>query len=151
MINYQYSYLLVGVGFLIIWLALFLWRKNTRKEMLIISLLFGFAGPIADLAYTKDWWHPLTITNSAVGIEAVIGGVASASYETIFNKKLKKYKKRNEKKENLNLLWIILSLAILFIGGFYIIKLNSLVSTIIALLLPTLYIWYKRKDLIKKL
>jgi len=35
--------------------VLFLSRKDTRKEMLIISLIFGISGPIAEAGYRADW------------------------------------------------------------------------------------------------
>jgi hypothetical protein len=60
MVNYQYTYLLIGFVFFVIWLFLFLWKKEIRKEILIISAIFGFAGPLADFFYTQDWWSPLT-------------------------------------------------------------------------------------------
>mgnify|MGYP000515945139 CR=1 FL=1 len=41
---YEYSYLILGLVFFVIWLFLFLFRKDTRKEMLIMSILFGIAG-----------------------------------------------------------------------------------------------------------
>ncbi|VVB79423.1 Uncharacterised protein [uncultured archaeon] len=155
MLGYTYSYLLLGILFFVFWIILFLWRKDTRKPMLLFSSLFGFAGPLADLLYTQDWWKPVTITNTAIGLESIfvgfmIGGIATVLYEDIFKKKIrlrKNYKSRKEK-DNLHLILLILTALILFFGSFYLLRLNSLVSTIIALIIPTLYIWYKRKDLI---
>jgi len=71
---YQYTYLSMGLVFAVIWIALFLWRRDTRKEMLIMSSIFGLAGPVADILYTQDWWAPQTITNTAIGFEAVLVG-----------------------------------------------------------------------------
>ena len=89
--GYQYTYLLMALVFLAIWLALFIWRKNTRKEMMIMSLIFAFAGPLADILYTKDWWRPLTLTNTAIGPEAIlvgfmIGGIASVIHKPMETK-----------------------------------------------------------------
>ena len=58
--NYQYSYLIGDLTLLIIWLALFFWRKDIRKEMLFISLIFGLAGLIVEFIYTID--SPLGLT-----------------------------------------------------------------------------------------
>lgn len=153
MVDYTYAYLLKGIIFLIIWLALFLWRKDIRKEMLIISVIFAFAGPLANLPYLQDWWNPFFLTNIPLEdflVGFMIGGIAAVIYEIAFAKKIKS-KIKNKKKElerNINFLTIISLLAILFFGSFYLLKLNSLLSTIIAFVVPLAIIWIKRKDLI---
>jgi len=152
---YQYSYLIGDLIALIIWIILFLWRKDVRREMIIMSFLFGIAGPISELIYTIDWWRPLTMTGTIIGIEDfifgfVIGGIASVIYEELFKKKLmtntlNKTSKYNETK---NLFFIGLILAILFLFCFFVLRINSFYSSIIALIIPTIYIWIKRRDLI---
>ncbi|MBU4257645.1 hypothetical protein KKC04_04530 [Patescibacteria group bacterium] len=153
--NYQFSYLIGDLTILIIWFVLFFWRKDTRKEMLSISLIFGLAGLIVEFIYTIDWWHPLTITNTLIGIEDFIfgfavGGVASIIYLQVFKKrlKIKKADKKTEDKKNINFLIIISTLLALFLGSFFVLKFNSFYSSIIAFTIPTLIIWFKRKDLI---
>ncbi|MDP1729395.1 MAG: lycopene cyclase domain-containing protein [archaeon] len=153
--NYQYSYLLGDAVLLIIWFALFFWRKNIRKEMIIISSLFGVAGIIAQFVYTADWWHPLTITNTLVGIEDFIfgfsvGGIASIIYEEVFKKRirLRKASKKRELQEDKNFFLIGLSLAVIFFISFYFLKINSFYSSILAFAIPLIYMWLKRKDLI---
>ena len=58
--------------------------------MLVISLIFAFAGPLAEIIYFQDWWHPFTLTGSFLSLEPFligfsIGGVASVIYEEAFN------------------------------------------------------------------
>ena len=74
MVSYQYSYLIWTGIFFLIWLILYLWRKDIRKEMLIISVLFGFGGIFSELIYVQDWWQPLTLTNTSIGIEDFLIG-----------------------------------------------------------------------------
>jgi len=123
--------------------------------MLVMSLVFAFAGPLADILYTQDWWRPLSLTNTTIGPEALlvgfmIGGIASIIYEVIFQKRLETHKvfKAKEAQRNFSFLSILLISAILFFGSFYLLKFNSLFSTILALLVPTIMIWIKRRDLI---
>jgi hypothetical protein len=138
----------MGLVFFAVWLALFLWRKDNRKEMIIMSSIFALVGPLADIVYTQDWWRPLTITNTLIGPEAVlvgfmIGGIASVIYKNLFKKRLKL---SNFSKDNF--LFIFAISIILFFGSFYLLGFNSLIATIIASLVPTIIIWVKRKDLI---
>ena len=153
--DYQYSYLIGDLVLLTIWFILFSIRKDIRKEMIIISILFGFVGLIAQYVYTIDWWFPLTITNTRIGIEDFIfgfavAGIASVVYEEIFKKNIniRKVNKNLEKIRNFNFIILLSSLLILLFGSIFILKLNSFYASIIAFILPTAYIWYKRNDLI---
>ena len=155
MVN-QYSYLIGSLLFVVVWLLFFFWRKDTRKEMLIISIIFGIAGPLAQIVHIYDWWKPLTITATNLGIEDflfgfAIGGISSVVYEHLFNKKvkIKKVKKIKEEKRNINFFLTILLVPIIFIGSFFILGINSFISSILALIAPTITTYIKRKDLIK--
>lgn len=153
--SYQYSYLLGDAVLLIIWFALFFWRKDVRKEMIIISSLFGAVGIIVQFVYTSDWWYPLTITNTLVGIEDFIfgfsvGGIASVIYEEVFKKRvrIRKINKKKEFQEDKNFFLVCLSLLVIFFLSFYFLKINSFYSSIFAFTIPLIYMWLKRKDLI---
>jgi len=146
----------MGMFFLLIWFILFSLRKDVRREMLIMSLIFGFCGPLADSLYYKDWWLPLTIMNTTVSFEAFIvgfclGGIIAVIYEETFKDRLKiKRENRKERKKEFSLFIITLILiGLIFFGTYYIFDFNSLYATIFAMLIPTLFIWIKRRDLIK--
>ena len=156
MVSYQYTYIIGVLIGIVIWFFFYIYRKDTRKEMLVVSLIFGVAGPLSEYVYIQDWWKPLTITRTPIGIEDflfgfMIGGVSAVIYSILFNKKvkIKKVKKIKEQKRNLNLSRLLILLAIVFIFGFFILKLNSFISTILAFVLPIAVIYIKRKDLIK--
>jgi len=149
--EYHFSYLIGDLSLLFVWLILFLYRKDTRKEMIWISLIFGFAGLFSELIYTIDWWGPMTITGTLIGIEDflfgfAIGGISSIIYEIIFNKK---HSKKEFNFKNKKLYLIIGILIILFFGLFYLFNINSFYSTIIAFIVAIIYMWIKRPDLIK--
>lgn len=149
---YTYTYLWMGLIFFIFWLFLFLWRKDVRKEMLVMSVIFGIIGPLADLLYTQDWWSPLTITKTTIGFEAVIvgfmiGGIAAVIYEELFKKKIK-LRKKAEGKNTKFIVFMMLMSAVLFFGSFYLFGINSLYSSIIAFAIPIIVIYIKRNDLI---
>lgn len=150
MVDYTYSYLIWTSLFLLIWLILFLWRKDIRKEMFIISLLLGIGGIISEFTHVKDWWQPLTITNTPLGIEDFligffIGGILSVAYEFIFNKKIKQKKLKLNLKTN----YLMIYFPLVFLFSFYILNLHSFYACIIAFSTSIFFIYYKRKDLIK--
>lgn len=140
---------------LIIWIVLFLWRKDLRREIICLSIIFGVLGILTEIVHVKDWWKPLTITNTIPSIEDFlfgfcIGGIASVIYEAVFKKRVK-IRKSNQiktKKRNLRLISIIILGILVFFGSFYLLKLNSFYSAMLSSLIPTLVIYIKRKDLI---
>lgn len=125
-----------------------------RGEMVLATILFGLAGPAADILYTKDWWHPLTVMNTNIGIEAflvggMIGGIASVIYDAISKSRLVVCKKSGDAYFVGSLL-VMLGVALaLFFGSFYLLNLNSFHATIVALLIPTLFIYIRRPYLIR--
>lgn len=153
MTNYQYSYFIGVIPLIIVWAILFIIRKDTRKIMLLMSTIFGSIGVIAEFIYIIDWWHPLTITNTLIGIEDFIfafttSGIASVIYLVFFKKKLSEKIQSNNIKSIRHFSTIILVLFGWLFISFFIFGLNSFYSTMIAATVPILYIWYKRKDLI---
>jgi len=155
--NYQYSYIIGDLALFIVWIILFYFRKDLRREMLAISIIFGIGGLFSEIVYMYDWWHPLTITNTPIGIEDfifgfTIGGISSSIYEFVFNKriKIKKTNRKGNKERNIRLIKSILLVTLLFVFSFFIIKLHSFYASLIALGLPLLLIWIKRKDLIRE-
>src|SRR5689334_18673201 len=79
--QYTYVYLLGSLLFVPIWLLLF-WRlPGARREMLAMSALFVCIGvPMEALLYTRDWWHPITITGTLVGVEDFIYSIGNGGY-----------------------------------------------------------------------
>lgn len=153
--DYQFSYLIGDLFLLSLWAALFFWRKDVRKEMLLVSLTFGFAGLIAGLVYTVDWWHPLTITLTRVGIEDFLlgfslAGVAAVIYEDFFKKRvrIRKVSKKVEFMDNRQFFITFIGLSLFFFVSFYFLNLHSFYLSIIVFGVPTLFIWIARKDLI---
>lgn len=71
--SYRYTYLVLDLVLLGFWLVLFLRRRDTRKEMTIMSLLFAAAGLPADYIYLKDWWHPQFVL-SGFRLESIFFG-----------------------------------------------------------------------------
>ena len=102
--------------------------------------------------YTIDWWRPATITGTRMGIEDFlfgfwVGGISSVIYEEIFKKKVYTRKPKKGRPLLFGLLFSF-GLAFLFFGSFYLLKLSSFESSIVAFAPLTLLIWTIRRDLI---
>lgn len=153
MVNYVFSYFLLGLIFLVPWIILFYLRKDVRKEMLIMSFIFGIAGLLVESTYVNDWWKPLTITGTIVGIEDflfgfVIGGIASVIYEEVWKKKVR-IRKGNERSRNINFVVTGATLAIIFFGAHYLLGANTFIASLMAYGHGIITIWLFRKDLIQ--
>jgi hypothetical protein len=144
----------MGVGFGLIWLSFYFINSKLRREMLVMSIIFGILGPISNILFIKDWWAPLTIDGTSVGIidsafvGFVIGGVTGVLYEFFQHLTSRKSSKLLSKNEHV---WFLLMVPIslgIFFGGFYLLHLNSFITSTLALFVPTVVILWRRKDLI---
>ncbi len=150
---YQYSYFVANIPMLVFWLILFLWRKDVRPSMLLLSIIFGVVGVISEYTYTVDWWRPLTVTNTRMGVEDFlfgfwVAGVAAVIYEEVFKKKV--YLRRPQKESQLifSTAYWVGGVGILFYGCFYLLHISSYWATVVALVPAILVIWLMRRDLI---
>ena len=155
MTSYTYSYLITDLIFLAIWLTLFIWRKDVRRKILFLSIAFGVIGLIVEPIHILDWWKPITITNTPVGIEDFLygfcmGGIAGVIYEEIFKKRIRvrKEKQKNILSGNFKLLIFILSFLLAFVIMFYIFRINTFISAITLLSLGTIIMCSIRPDFI---
>lgn len=86
--------LLYGIPFF----ALFLKRKESRKEMLIVGLICGLAGIVLSQYALVDYWHPKYLFEG-IPLEDFIyafffGGFASECADIFYKHRIKKHKKR---------------------------------------------------------
>ena len=91
---YVLGYLIGAIFNLLLWIGLFALRKDLRREMLAMSLLAAAVGlPHEYLLWTRDWWHPPTITGTVIGVEDLIyalstGGILAALYAVVFRQRI---------------------------------------------------------------
>jgi len=93
--NFQHAYLIGNLFFLAVWIILFLYRRDLRRKILIMSLAIAPMGPLSQLFYSRDYWHPQLFNGWLIGIEDLlfsfaIGGIATVIYEELFGKKYMK-------------------------------------------------------------
>ncbi len=151
MLTTNYAYLIGILIVFIVWVFLFLKRKNTRKEMWIMGIITAPLPPIMAHIFYQDYWEPnYLLSFFGVSFEEIlfgflIGGIAAVIYEVVFMKKFKKIPPTKSK--------TIIILCILFLFSLIIFKvfldINSIYSSSIALLLFGTTIILIRKDLLK--
>ena len=93
--GYQFAYLTGNLILFIIWLTLFIYRKDLRHKMLLMSCLIAPLGPLSEIFFTRDYWKPELFNGWQIGIEDLLfgffaGGIASVFYEEILGKKYTK-------------------------------------------------------------
>jgi len=151
MIPYTYTYLF-GTGiFMIPWIIFYILRKDLRKEMIVMSIFGAIMGFVTSyLWWTIDWWEPVTMTGTRVGIEDILlgffnGGIAAIAYEVFFKRTYSHVKRRGREKE---IVVLIVTMTLLISFLFWIIKLHSFISCVLMLIYGFLFIAILRKDLI---
>ncbi len=146
----KYFYLLWASIFLGFWMILFLRRKDTRKEMLTISALFGLGGLAAQKTNIQDWWQPLTITGTSIGIEDFligfsIGGIAAVIYEEIYRRRLRKGVGGTLAPSDPG--FFLLLFPLLYLILFFLLELGSFYSVVVACLASIGFMLFSRRDL----
>ncbi len=151
-----YTYLIGGLIFLPWWLALFLWNKTLRDEMLTMSLLIGILAPLW-APFFFDYWTPvylLPIEFGSVRIGSIedfiygflVGGIASVVYELAFPNKILKSRDRNHHWK-----WFFFPLVVIAAVSFHglvFIGWNSIYASLVMFALLAIFICWYRHDLI---
>lgn len=146
----KFIYLVLTIPFLVIWLILFLSRKDLRREILKISSITAVLGPLSEFFYFRDYWSPqsvfnFSILNFPIMLEDVlfgfvIGGIGSVIYEIILKKKQKNVRSKPNK------IYIVILFLVVFLGCLFL-KINSIFASSLGFISSGVYILFKRKDL----
>ncbi len=149
----RYIYFLGSLISFIIWLIIFFLKPDLRKSMLKVSVFLGLYALFFEYFWwTRDWWHPETITYTRVGVEDFLtalgaGGIIMAIYPLLYPKKhLKPISKKTNTLKGILLIWLQIFIMILFVQIF---RFTSFYATVIMYAVSTLILWYLRPDLIK--
>ena len=158
----QFAWLFWSLILIAVWIVIyvFLKSKESRKEMLLVSLwtsLLGFTEPF----FVPTYWNPPSLFDLAhrtgFDIESFIfsfgiGGIAVVAYEYI-NRVSSEHIKTNERPSSCHRYHVlsILSAPLIFFVLFFATSLNPIYSAIIAMIIGGFAAWYCRPDLKKKM
>lgn len=127
---YPYAYLVWCLIFAAVWVLLYWIRKDTRREMLLMSFFAMPLGPISESFHIMDYWQPTTITGTGVGPEDIaiaflIGGISAVLYEFMYQTR----PERAPKPGVLTLVFVsyVVGAGIMYFG--YLLGLPSIVAT----------------------
>ena len=114
-ISYQHAYIWGSSYFIPIWVYLFFRMPQHRKSMIIFSLSYMWIGLACEyFIWIKDWWHPITITGTPIGIEDLIMcfthvGIPIFIYKYVFGKDIDKTSPVNMKESAKRLFLLLLA------------------------------------------
>ncbi|HXH71656.1 MAG TPA: lycopene cyclase domain-containing protein [Mariprofundaceae bacterium] len=147
---YQYNYLIGTLAVGVFWTHFFFIRRDLRSPMLLLSLLFGIGGMLSEFVYIRDWWSPVTLTGTKVGIEDFLfgfffSGSVAMAYDVIMRRK---NVCRHHFKAHIRFRYLALLISLLFFGGTMLANLSSFAATVLAFGICTLLILVTQRDLI---
>ncbi len=158
----QYIYLIWSLILLVIWAIIYFFLKNkeSKREMLIVSLWTSLLG-LTEPLFVPEYWNPPSLFNLAqktgFDIESLlftfgVGGIAAVIYEKIFRVEHERISvEERHKPRHRYHLFALLSAPIIFMLLYIFTNLNPIYSTFIALIGGGLATWYCRPDLKKKM
>lgn len=150
-------WLVFALGFVAVWLAVFLLKPASRREMLRVSLWtmpFGLTEPL----FVPEYWNPPSLFNLAqrtgFDIESLIfcfavGGIAAVLYEALFPIQHQRMRKHSERTHRFHLLSVFAPVPI-FLLLWFLTGINPIYTASIAMLGGGIATVLCRPDLMKK-
>lgn len=154
--DFRYAYLFGDLLFLVIWLGLYAWRKDFRREMLFASVPLGALSIILAQPYMNDWWQPQSISGAFPAIEDFLFGFSTAGigavlYEAVFSRRVRLSNRSDRDWQAVRLASIWKYLVFALVGFFflhYALGLNTFLVTLVVLLAGLSVLAVTRSDLL---
>lgn len=152
-LNPQYVYLVFCAGFLLVWMIIYTYSPTTRHEQLQMSLISVPGGPLSEILYLRDYWHPISAFPIKIGpVHTVVedllfafafSGIVATLYQLFARKELKSNPALGG---GMRLACASVAVASLLLVWFGI---NSIYATSIGFLVGTIWMVSRRPDLLK--
>lgn len=154
----MYPYLTWGIFLLLVWLILYISRKDLRQEMLYSSLLFMPFG-LTEPFFVPEYWTPVVVFNfwGTADFESLLwcfttGGIAAMLYEDVFKVHTTMRQKPFEAKIKPHpyVIYSLLILVILTMSYIHHFTDLAVMSVVLGMMPFTLaYMYFVRPDLIR--
>jgi hypothetical protein len=154
MLPIQFTYLFGSSLFILPWVIIFLIRRDLRILLIQLGIIFTPLGLISEYFWwTQDWWQPITITGTTIGIEDIIlgfvsSGVLASLYLLVFNKRFTSFKGNESLNGRVQSLLVIIALNLALFALLFQLKISSFIATIISLAFSSFILLSKDKSLI---
>jgi hypothetical protein len=147
----NYTFLLISVGLLPLWVFIFTVRKDLRKKILLSGFIGGFVGIISEFWYFTDYWRPPQIINGIPQLEDylfgfLVTGISVSIYDLVFSRITDKEEKPHKK---LTLLLFFIGLVSLLVFNNFL-NINSILVSSLTFNTLALVMIYFRRDLLKR-
>jgi len=156
----KYFFLTGSLYFGIITLWMYIKLPKYRKAMTILGLAIFWTGPVAEYFwFTKDWWHPQTITNTIIGPEDFIFSFTNVVipifiYKLVFKKDVDGELEMTDKnliKNGIKKIIICFFIPFIIAGIlFQLFHISSVICVAVGLFLAGFIILINRKDLLSE-
>ena len=152
-LNPQYVYLIFCAGFLLVWMIIYTYSPATRHEQLQMSFISVPGGPLIEILYLRDYWHPVSAVPVKIGpVHTVVedmlfafafSGIVAVLYQLFTRKGLKSDPALDGGVRIACASVVVISLLLVWFG------INSIYATSIGFLVGTGWMVSQRPDLMK--
>lgn len=153
-ISPEHFYLYITIPLVVIWAALYLVNKETRREQKILSLIGAVIGPFSEGFFSREFWLPHGILPIHLGhrtflledmlFGAAIVGIAAVIFEVMFRTHQRKFKQSSKK------IYEPPHMLLIFIAAFFLalsFGFNSIYASAFAFLATAVPLIFFRRDL----
>ena len=156
--DFSYAYLIVSTFLLFVWLFLYWRNPNSRKKIVVISLLTAPLG-LTEPIFVPSYWLPFTLFDLArqtgFDLESLlfsfaVGGIIAVLYESLWGKVRKPVNvhEMHQGRHKFHRLALISPL-ISFVFLYFLTPFNPIYSTILAMTVGAVATWFCRPDLLR--
>lgn len=153
----MYPYFFWATIFGVVWLILYILRKDLRKEMLFSSFVFAPFGLTQPL-FVPEYWNPVVLFRifGIFDIESILwcfftAGIVAVFYEEVFNLKLKTLPYNKKSRVHAYVVYLLMVLMILFMVYIkHFTEFSVLRVSFIAIIFIFIYFVISRPDLLYK-
>jgi len=137
----------------ILWILLYLARKDLRRKMLWLSITLGFLGPIGEVWFLRDYWQPQIFFGRSIGLEDYlfmffITGIACVLHQVVFNFKISPRITKSAHNPAVVISSIIIGSIVLANILVFVFKMNSMYAGIVTMISIAVTIVFVRRDFV---
>lgn len=146
----RYLYLVLGLIFLVPSMAVAVWRRDLRHDVIKVGLIGAVWGPISEFWFFRDYWHPASVLGNPLLEDVIYGAGISAAASCVYKVVARRTysAKPGGRRTHYREAGLI---AIFYVGAMIILEMtlgvNSILVAVGVYIVAAAYIVYRRRDL----